>query len=92
MTRIIKRRLPPAIPITPQAPAPQKKVIPGSSASSDTPIKTQLMTLKEVAEVLQVSVKTVRRLIPILEIPIALVGRQLRIRAEHVVLFTSKRW
>ena len=92
MPVIIKRRLPPAIPVTPQAPAPQKKIIFNSPARSDTPIKTPLMTLKEAALVLKVSVKTVRRLIKSLEIPVLLVGSQVRIHSGHIVLFTGKRW
>lgn len=92
MALIIKRRLPPAIPITPQAPAPQQKIIFNSPARSDTPIKTPLMTLKEAALVLKVSIKTVRRLIKTLEIPFVIVGSQIRLHSEHLVLFTRKRW
>lgn len=52
----------------------------------------ELLTLKQVADMLQVCVKTVRRLIKKKKIPIVTVGSQIRVPAEHVALFTTKRW
>jgi excisionase family DNA binding protein len=51
-----------------------------------------LLTLKQVAARLQVSTKTVRRLIAKLDIPVVKVGNQVRVPARHFVLFLSKTW
>lgn len=52
----------------------------------------ELLTLVQVAELLQVCVRTVRRLIDKHNIPISRVGQQIRISADHVPLFTRKDW
>jgi excisionase family DNA binding protein len=59
----------------------------GSSAAV-----SEYLTIKQVAALLQVCTKTVRRLIREKGIPVIRVGRQIRIPVEHVALFTSKDW
>lgn len=61
---------------------------PVSGGRSDRP----LLTLAQVAARLQVSTKTVRRLIAKNAVPHILVGSQIRIPFEHVHLLTKKRW
>jgi excisionase family DNA binding protein len=51
-----------------------------------------MLTLTQVAAQLQVSTKTVRRLIAKLAVPHVLVGAQIRIPVEHVHLLVNKRW
>lgn len=50
------------------------------------------LTIDQVAARLQVSTKTIRRLIKLRDIPIERVGSRIRIRPEHVALFTEKHW
>jgi excisionase family DNA binding protein len=51
-----------------------------------------LLTLKQVAERLQVCTKTVRRIIVKLDIPIVKVGSRVRIPARYLSLFLTKKW
>lgn len=51
-----------------------------------------MLTLPQVAAQLQVSTKTVRRLLVKLAVPHVMVGAQIRIPVEHVHLLVSKRW
>ena len=51
-----------------------------------------LLTLKQVAAHLQVSTKTVSRLILKLEIPFAKVGNQIRVPRRCLALFIKKKW
>lgn len=92
MITITRSRRPQADPAVSEAPAPPKKVMQNGSAPSDAPVKSTLMTLIEVAALLKVSVKTVRRQIKTLEVPVVFVGRQVRLRCEHIVLFMRTRW
>ena len=50
-----------------------------------------LLTVKEVAGVLKVAVKTVRREIKRGELPAIRIGRQLRISADDLVLYIRRR-
>ncbi len=51
-----------------------------------------LLTIQQVAELLQVCTKTVRRLIKRLGIPVVFVGSQIRVPAQHLALFLKKKW
>jgi excisionase family DNA binding protein len=57
-----------------------------------TPLSNQveLLTLRQIADHLQVSTKTVRREIDRRTIPYVWVGNQKRVRTDHLVLFTRK--
>lgn len=52
---------------------------------------TPLLTIKQVAGILQVSVKTVRRWIEVRELPAAKLGNQWRIRPLDLDLFIKDR-
>jgi excisionase family DNA binding protein len=52
----------------------------------------RLLTLKQIAEQLQVSTKTVRRLIAVHDIPIVWVGGQIRVPTSLLALFVKKKW
>ena len=51
-----------------------------------------LLTLKQVAAHLQVSTKTVSRLIVRLEIPVARVGNQIRVPSRCLRFFMNTEW
>jgi excisionase family DNA binding protein len=63
-----------------------------AGASGGPAPRAEYLTLKQVAVRLQVCTKTVRRLISEKDIPVARVGRQIRILPEHVALFASREW
>lgn len=50
----------------------------------------ELITLKQVADKLQVCIKTVRRKIEEREVPIFRIGNRIRIRADHVVMLLKR--
>ena len=52
----------------------------------------EFLTHKQVAARLQVSTKTVARLIKQLSIPVVKVGHQVRVPARHLALFLTKSW
>ena len=54
--------------------------------------KVERFPLSDVAEMLKVSIKTIRRLIVKHDIPVERVGSQIRIRADHLQLFLKKDW
>jgi excisionase family DNA binding protein len=54
--------------------------------------RLDLLTVKQVADQLQICTKTVRRLISKLGVPVVTVGRQTRIPAQHLALFLKKKW
>ncbi|MCP8939927.1 helix-turn-helix domain-containing protein [Alsobacter sp. SYSU M60028] len=54
--------------------------------------EVQFLTIRQVAQQLQVCTKTARRIISDKDIPILRVGRQIRIRSDHLSLFVSKQW
>lgn len=55
-------------------------------------LQTELLTLKEVAALLKVCVKTVRRIIKDNDVPIIRVRGQIRLRADHLPLLVKKKW
>lgn len=61
------------------------------STAKPVPV-SEYLTIKQVAALLQVCTKTVRRLIREKGIPVVRVGHQIRILREHVPLFTVKQW
>jgi excisionase family DNA binding protein len=71
---------------------PKSKMHNNAGVSGGPAPGTQYLTLKQVAALLQVCTKTVRRLIREKGIPVTRVGRQIRIFPEHVALFASKEW
>ena len=52
--------------------------------------QTELLTLKEVAALLKVCVKTVRRIIKENDVPVIVVRGQIRLRADHLPLLVKK--
>lgn len=59
-------------------------------APPPVPNQVELLTLRQVGVHLQVCVKTVRRAIIRNAIPVVWVGNQMRVRADHLVLFCKK--
>lgn len=52
----------------------------------------RLWTIPQVAQFYQVDDRTIRRLIPKRNVPFITIGRQIRIRPEHIPLFGKKEW
>lgn len=60
--------------------------------SSQGDANGEMLTLDEIAAHYKVCTKTVRRLIKTLEIPVMLVGRQIRMPERYLPLFATKTW
>jgi hypothetical protein len=52
----------------------------------------ELWSLKEIAGFFKVCKKTARRRIVELDVPTVRIGRQIRVRASHVLLLANKKW
>ena len=73
-------------------PAGKKSRRTGGSPRLPGPTQPERYTLREIAGTLKVCTKTVRRLITKNSIPVERVGSQIRIRADHLPMFTKKEW
>jgi hypothetical protein len=81
-------------PFCPAGPKSSVKAVTNKVTSASTAVLPlgPLLTLPQVADLLQVCVKTVRRNIKALNVPVVYVGKQIRVPAEHVALFIKKKW
>ena len=62
------------------------------ASSADRKARPTMLTLPQVAAQLQVSTKTVRRLLTKRSVPHVMVGAQIRIPIEHIHLLVNKQW
>lgn len=64
----------------------------GNAGAGGGENQVRYLTIRETAEILKVSIKTVRRLLAKKKIPVARVGQQVRIPEHHLSLLVTHEW